>query len=101
MLNVVIVARGLEEVSHLGRLCEPSIDRLVAFSVNYLVSTDQMAVGDYGCSLKIYYDKNTDSGNVIEVSTRLPAVRTSIPQYPANHCDEALFLLDVWEVCLA
>lgn len=42
-------------------------DIAVAFSVNYLVSAHQMAVGDYGSSLQIYYDKNADSGNPVEV----------------------------------
>lgn len=50
---------------------------ILAFSVNYIVNEDDLTVEDPNGALKIYEDKNSDSGNVVKVN-RCPSRSTIV-----------------------
>ncbi|CAI7598658.1 unnamed protein product [Penicillium pancosmium] len=58
-----------------------------AFSVNYFISEDDMTVEDASNTLKIYYDSNTATGNVIQrnfCSNCGSAIFTKTPKAPGK-----------------
>lgn len=58
-----------------GTVLDAADSLLLAFSVNYFVPEEEMRVDDPNTALKIYQDKNTASGNVIQVqltASRVP-----------------------------
>ena len=46
----------------------PLLTTILAFSVNYIVNEGDLTVEDPNGTLKIYEDKNSESGNVVKVS---------------------------------